>query len=130
MKRIEFLTEFLGALGAESIEWDQEINNYISGKVIYDKADPEEIQYFCWHKSETEVPSNPAYNLVSLLNKNKLLSIDQITISRKELRLKYNELYSLTTTEQEFSVILEELEMVEVPMVDDGDETDAYFIHE
>ena len=130
MKRIEFLIEFLGALGAESIEWDQEINNYISGKVIYDKTDPEEMQFFCWHKSETEAPSNSAYNLASLLNKNKLLSIDQITISRKELRLKYNELYSLNTTEQEFSVILEELEMVEVPMVDDGEETDAYFIHE
>ena len=130
MKRIEFLTEFLGALGAESIAWDQEINNFISGKVIYDKTDPEEIQCFCWHKSETEVPSNSAYKLASLLNKNKLLSIDQITISRKELRLKYNELYSSNTTEQEFSDILEELEMVEVPMVDDDEETDAYFIHE
>ena len=31
---------------------------------------------------------------------------------------------------QEFSKIIEELEEIEVPMVDDGKETDVYFIHE
>ncbi len=130
MKRREFLTEFLGALGAESIEWIEENNNHISGRVIYDKSDPEEIQDFCWHKSEQEVPGANVLKLVKLLNEKKLLSIDQISVTREELKLQYNEDYGLNTSESEFSGILKELEEIEVPMVDEGKETDAYFIHE
>ncbi|MDH5389195.1 MAG: hypothetical protein OEY06_12215 [Gammaproteobacteria bacterium] len=130
MKRREFLTEFLGALGAESIEWHEETENFISGRVIYDKDDPEEIQDFCWHKGEEETPSTNALKLVKLLNKKKLLSIDQISVTKEELRLQYNEMCGSNTTEPEFMEILEELEEMEVPMVDEGKETDAYFIHE
>ena len=130
MKRREFLTEFLGALGAEHIEWNDEAVNYISGIVIYDKNDPEEIQEFCWHTSENNVPSLNALKLVKLLNNKKLLSIDKITVTKEELRSQYNEMYSTNITETEFARTLEELEEVEVPMVDEGIETDAYFIHE
>lgn len=130
MKRREFLTEFLGALGAESIEWYEETENFISGRVIYEKNDPEEIQDFCWHKDEGKTPSTHALELVKLLNKEKLLSIDQISVTREELRLQYNEMFGSNTTESEFVEILEELEEIEVLMVDDGKETDAYFIHE
>ena len=130
MKRREFLTEFLGALGAVRIEWHEESENFISGRVIYDKIDLEEIQNFCWHAGEEKTPSTQVFELVKLLNKKKLLSIDQISVSREDLRVGYNEMYGLKTTEPEFIKILEELEEIEVPMVDDGKETDAYFIHE
>ncbi len=130
MKRRVFLTEFLSALGAESIEWREETENFILGRVIYEKNDSGEIQDFCWHTSEEKTPSTHALKLVKLLNKKKLLSIDQISITREELRLKYNEMYGSNTAEPEFIKILEELEEVEVPMVDEGKETDAYFIHE
>lgn len=130
MKRREFLTEFLGALGAESIEWQEETDNFISGRVIYDKNDPEEMQDFCWHVSEEKAPNSQVLKLAKLLNNKKLLSIDQISVTREELRLKYNEMHGTHTTEAEFIAILEELEEVEVPMVDEGKETDAYFIHE
>lgn len=130
MKRREFLTEFLGALGAENIEWHEETEIFISGRVIYDKNDPEEIQDFCWHKSEDQIPGTHVLELAKLLNKKKLLSIDQISVTREELRSKYNEMYGSNTTELKFIEILEELEKVEVPMVDEGKETDAYFIHE
>ena len=130
MKRRGFLTEFLGALGAESIEWHEETEKLISGRVIYEKNDPEEIQDFCWHKDEEETPSTHALELVKLLNKKNLLSIDQISVTREELRLLYNEMFGSNITEPRFIKILEELEEIEVPMVDDGKETDAYFIHE
>ncbi len=54
MKRKEFLTEFLSALGAIKILWHKELDDYISGTVIYELDDPEEMQDFCWHKSEQE----------------------------------------------------------------------------
>ena len=130
MKRREFLTEFLGALGAESIEWHKENDNFISGRVIYAYNDPEEIQNFCWHMNEKKVPSTHVLKLAKLLNEKKLLSIDQIAVTREELRLQYNKMYGSNTSESEFSEILEELEEIQVPMVDKGKETDFYFIHE
>ena len=130
MKRREFLTEFLGALGAESIEWNEEADNFISGRVIYDENDPGEIQDFCWHKSEKEVPNASVLALARLLNERKLLGIDQIVVTQKELHKLYSEGRGIIISESEFLDILEELEKVEVPMVDDGKETDAYFIHE
>jgi len=130
MKRKVFLTEFLGALGAEKIEWLEESANLISGKVVYDHTDPEEVQDFCWHKSESEVPDDTVLNLIRLINNNSLLSIDKLIISREELRHLYNSKFSSNLPLEEFSRILETLEEVEVPMMDEGKETDAYFIHE
>ncbi len=130
MKRREFLTEFLGALGAEDIEWHCENDDIITGRVIYDKNDPEEIQDFCWHKSENDVPNSQVLNLAKLLKTNELLSIDQISVTREELRFLYNKSYGEDTSEPEFFAVLEALEEIEVPMTDEGKETDAYFIHE
>jgi len=130
MRRIEFLQEFLGALGAVEIEWNKKTAELISGKVIYDRDDPEETQEFVWHKSESEVPNQEVINLIKLLRKKKFLSIDQLAVTRSELRQSYNIEYGLKTNEQDFSNVLESLEMIEVSMLDDGKETDAYFIHE
>lgn len=130
MRRKEFLSAFLGALGAEAIEWKEETESLISGIVIYVTNDPEEIQEFCWHKREDEVPSNYVINLAKLIKDNNLLSIDKIIITRNELRLLYNNSYNLNFQKEEFSKLLESLEEIEVPMVDDGKETDVYFIHE
>ncbi len=130
MKRREFLTEFLGALGAVDIKWHIEEKDIITGRVIYDNNDPEESQDFCWHKSEYDVPNTEVLNLAKLLKTNELLSIDQMRVTREELRSLYNKSYGKDSSESEFLAILEALEEVEVPMVDDGKETDAYFIHE
>ncbi len=130
MRRREFLQEFLGSLGAIDIRWLEETDEKISGIVIYEPDDPEEIQEFIWHKSETSVPNKDILNLVKLIHTQKLLSIDQIKVTRAELQAEYNSKYGMKTTEQEFSNILEALKSVEVPMVDEGHETDVYFIHE
>lgn len=130
MRRRVFLQEYLGALGASEIRWQEEAADRISGTVIYEVDDPEETQDFVWHKSEKDVPSLAVLNLVKLIRKRNLLSIDKLVVTRLELREKYNSEYGLQLTEQEFSGFLESLEEVEVPMVDEGRETDAYFIHE
>ena len=130
MKRKEILIEFLSALGAQNIEWHEETDNHISGKVIYDKNDPEEIQDFCWHLTAQDVPNSSVFNLAKLINKNRLLSIDKITVNREELCNLYNAEYKMTLNTAEFNQILDAIEKIEVNMVDDGKETDVYFIHE
>ena len=129
MKRKAFLIEFLGALGAEVIEWRDENNSYISGRVIYEKDDPEEIQDFCWHLSEQEVPSDSVLMLAKLINEGNLLSIDKITVNREELRRQFNEYQNTDFSKSDFLNILDTLTSVQIRMVDDGEETDTYFIH-
>ncbi|WP_444889686.1 hypothetical protein ACJJIU_03855 [Microbulbifer sp. CnH-101-E] len=130
MRRKQFLTEFLGALGAKEIQWQKETDASISGAVIYEIDDPEEVQEFIWHVQESEAPPENVRKLVELLNEKNLLSIDKISISRKELRSLYSKKQGRIVSEGEFISILKALVSIEVSMVDEGRETDVYFIHE
>jgi hypothetical protein len=130
MLRKQFLIEFLGALGAKEIQWHKETNTSLSGSVIYEIDYPEEVQEFIWHVQESESPSEGVRKLAELLNEKHLLSIDQISVSRCELRNLYSIKLGRVVPENEFIAILETLESIEVPMVDEGKETDVYFIHE
>jgi len=130
MRRKQFLIEFLGALGAKDIQWHEESDTSISGLVIYEIDDPEEVQEFIWHVQESESPSEDVKKLAELLNENHLLSIDKISVSRHELRSLYSKKLERIVPENEFIAILETLGSIEVPMVDEGKETDVYFIHE
>jgi len=130
MRRKQFLIEFLGALGAKEIQWHKETDTSLSGAVVYEINDPEEVQEFIWRVQESEAPSENVRNLAELLNEKHLLSIDQIRVSRRELRNLYSKKLGRAVPENEFIAILEALESIEVPMVDEGKETDVYFIHE
>ncbi|XWN36803.1 MAG: hypothetical protein ROO71_12680 [Balneola sp.] len=135
MKREPFLTEFLGALGAESLTFTIIEKETISGTVHYrqsfDDEDEEDLrQDFRWHMTEENVPSKDVFKLAELINQQNLLDVDQLIISAKELRDRYNKSSNSAFTQQEFNYILGELENVVVRMVDDGEETDSYFIHE
>ena len=130
MRRKQFLIEFLGALGANEIQWLKETDTSISGAVVYEINNPEEVQEFVWHIRESEAPSDEVRKLAQLLNEQELLSIDQIRVSRHELRNLFSKKLGYVVPENEFRAILEALESIEVPMVDEGKETDVYFIHE
>ena len=130
MNRKIFLKEFLGALGAINIKYSKETNDYIIGTVIYDKNDSEEIQEFCWNIREDKTPTVGVLNLAKLINEEKLLDIDKISIPRDELLEKYNNKYKVSLSQDSFNKILEELESIKVVMLDNGKETDIYFIHE
>lgn len=130
MRRKQFLKEFLGALGAKNIHWQEESDSSIAGTVIYEIDDPEEVQEFIWRIQESEVPPEEVRTLAELLYEKDLLSIDQIKVSRHELRNLYSKKQGRIVPEIEFLEILEALESIEVPMVDEGKETDVYFIHE
>jgi len=104
MTRKDFLTEFLGSLGAIKINWKETTETSISGTAIYDINDPEEIQNFIWHLKETEIPSGNAYKLIKTINKHKLLDIDKITVNREQLKAIYCKEFSNIITQQEFNL--------------------------
>ncbi len=130
MRRRKFLEEFLGALGVIRIDWKGESEKSISGTVIYELNDPEEMQDFIWHIEESNAPKEEIHILAALLNEQKLLDVDKIKVSRRELIKSYCEKVGRVIPESEFVGILEALESISVPMVDEGEETDIFFIHE
>ncbi len=130
INRQKFLEEFLGALGAEKVAFSCILTDRILGTAIYDVLDSEARQDFCWHATEAELPSSDVYRLVALIHSKKLLDIDQLVMRREDLRTLFNDFYKVDVSLSELSVWLDLLESVEVSMVNDGKETDAYFIHE
>lgn len=130
MKREHFLKEYLGALGAHELVFSNVRPETISGTAIYDPNDPEERQDFCWHMTEADVPSDHVCRLAALIHKDKLLYPDKLTVTRETLRQLYNKDNRTNTSPSEFDIILNTLEEVRVRMVDDGEQTDTYFIHE
>jgi hypothetical protein len=130
MKRKVFLDAFLGALGAEEVKIHLEDENKISGEAIYDPNDIEERQDFIWKMSEESCPTGLIVELANYLRVNRILDIDRIPIPRIDLFQLFNTKCSTKLNQKEFDELLDELEMVEVTMVDDGEETDRWYIHE
>ena len=136
MDRLEFLTEFLGALGAASVTFKSIENDFVLGTVHYspDKVivlDEDDLKAdFCWHMTEKDLPNELVYKLARLLNQEELLSIDKIIVPREELRAIYNKESNSSLTEAEFNEVLDGLKQVRVDKVYDGEVVDMFFIHE
>lgn len=121
-KRLNFLKSFLKLYGVENIELTNQTKNTISGIAIYDKDDIEERQEFIWHRTEKDVPPNELIILIEKIVTEKLHNRDKISERVKEI-----EFVELDNTTKE--KMLDELFKVDIKMVDNGEETDSYFVH-
>ncbi|GAA4312458.1 hypothetical protein [Nibribacter koreensis] len=122
-KRQRFLEAFLGALGASQLLWNSTNDEFVSGTVIYDIADPEERQDFILHKTENEVPDEDVITLLAYLKDNELLDGDKLKVPDTEISLP-------TMDDARKERAFEALFTVLVSMVDEGEETDCYYIHD
>jgi len=122
-KRLNFLKSYLRIFGVDKIELTTISKNSISGIAFYeDETDHDDRQEFIWHKSENEVPSVELNLMIDKIVAKKWHSGDKI--SEHIERLEFEE-FNETTREK----ILEELFDVRISMVDDGEETDSYWVH-
>ncbi|MEN8188158.1 MAG: hypothetical protein ABFR05_13610 [Bacteroidota bacterium] len=121
-KRLNFLKSYLRLYEVEKIELTNISENSISGIAIYDETDPEERQEFIWHKSENEVPPPELIILIDKIVAEKWHNGDKISDHIEELEFVE---FDKVTKEK----ILNELFDVEIRMVDDGEETDTYWVH-
>lgn len=122
MKRKLFLKTFLGALGATKIIWGISSFDKVYGTVIYDETDPYEKQDFVWYMTEDNVPSEEVRKVIKYIKDNNLIDIDKIIKPIEELNLDFIE---KSSKEEVFHELFE----IKVRMMDDGEETDTYFIH-
>lgn len=121
-KRLNFLKSFLKLYGVEKIELTKEAVDSISGIAIYDETDPEERQEFIWHKSENEVPSPELSILIEKIVAEKWHDGDKITKDIDEI--EFTEFDNQTKKRLEYQLF-----EVDIRMVDNGEETDSYFVH-
>jgi len=122
-KRLNFLKCFLKLFGVEKIELTKTSVNSISGIAIYeDEMDLEDRQEFIWHKSENEVPSAELNILIEKIVAEKWHNGDKIADDVE--KMEFTEFDNLTRDK-----ILDELFDVKISMVDDGEETDSYWVH-
>ncbi|MBZ4187153.1 hypothetical protein K7B09_12560 [Thermomonas sp. RSS23] len=97
---------------------------------MYDPSDPNEQQDFRWSVTPNDAPSSSVIRLAQIIRMDGLLSIDKLQISRQDLLSRFNTGQELACTSEQFSAVLDELLQISVPMLDDGVESDYYFIHE
>lgn len=121
-KRLNFLKSYLKLYGVEKIELTNETVDSISGIAIYDESDPEERQEFIWHKTESEVPSAELNILIEKIVAEKWHNGDKI--SKDIAEIEFTKFDNETKNRIEF-----ELFEIDIKMVDNGEETDSYFVH-
>jgi hypothetical protein len=123
MKRKLFLETFLGALGAKQILWIDIQYDKVYRTVVYDPNDHEERQDFVWHMTENNVPNDNVKKLLQFLSENNLIDTDRIITPIDELNIDFID-------KSEVETFWNDLFDIEVRMIDDGEETDRYFIHD
>lgn len=122
-KRQNFLRSFLGLYGVENIEITKFDKEKICGIAIY--LDDEDTQEFCWHVTEDNVPSDDLIELIQIIKNNEFNRTDKVIVSADELFEKTE-----WTDRNKFDKTFDQLFEVEVKMIDDGEETDSFFMHD
>jgi hypothetical protein len=119
-----FLEEFLKLYGVKKVIYAGIANDKIFGIAIYDLDDSDEIQDFCWHMTDENAPCENVLEIIKVITENNWCEIDQITISEDELFNKMN-----WTDRNLFDKSFAEIFEVNIRMVDNGEETDTFFVH-
>lgn len=122
-KRQIFLEQFLGLYGVDEIKITEIDKDKINGIAIY--LDEDATQEFSWQMSEDKVPSDDFIELIQIIKNNGFNRTDKVTVSPDELFEKTG-----WKDRNKFDNTFEELFEVEVKMIDDGEETDSYFMHD
>jgi hypothetical protein len=122
MKRKLFLETFFRALGAKEVLWTAIEPDKICGTVLYEPNDSEEKQDFVWHMTESTVPGENVKMLLQFLSDNNLIDNDKIRKPINDLSIDFLD-------KGRSEKVWNELFNIEVSMLDNGEETDKYFIH-
>ena len=118
---VPFLNSFFNIYHAYVIEVGA-LNGRVQGKIMYiDK----ETQEFVWYYSSfNEIPR--AIQLLDILKKNEWLHNDKVIISKQDV---VNYLKYMGWENVDINTTFLFLFSLKIKMVDDGKETDSFFIH-
>lgn len=118
---VRFLCSFFSVFHAYIIDV-QVRKNRVEGIVMYADND---IQQFVWHYSDLS-RIEKSFQILDILLEGKWINNDKIVISRQMLA---GHLDCLGWNKKDISETINSLLSFRVNMVDDGEETDSFFIH-
>jgi hypothetical protein len=121
-KRKIFLENFLRLFGVDRLELTKITLDRVYGQAFFNDN---EQQDFCWYMSEEKVPQDSVLELIKTLRDNNLVDLDKLTDTPETIFTK--------TNQNDFNSFIEkfdELMAVNIRMIDDGEETDSFFLHE
>lgn len=118
-----FLLSFFGVFNASVGKYKIE-GKKVLGKIRWN--DDNETQNFSWVVELEESVLNKLKLLCEYLIKNNFIHGDRITITENELQKR---LIELGWDSREAQQNIDSLLSVEMKMVDEGEETDSFFIH-
>jgi len=120
---IEFLNEFFYVFDAE-VSIDSFNENRVLGKAFW--REEGEFQSFNWRYCNTLVPIEYLTRLIKFLSKNCYLEKDRVLLSPDHL---LNILVNKGWNQKIAVKSIKSLTELSVVMIDDGEETDSFFLH-
>jgi hypothetical protein len=119
----EFISSFFAVFKAH-INYYKISDANVFGSVVWE--DENELQIFSWHIEFEDYILVKMKLLCEYLIKNNLVCIDKVKITKKELiiRLSYQGWNFIEAQKN-----IDYLCSVKIKMIDDGEETDSFFIH-
>ena len=127
--RTEFFEQFMAMFAGPNLRVTQEGPDSIVGELTWDSA-PDYVEEVRWDCAESDVPSFICFQLASFIAQQELLDIDMIPLSRRELHESFSKHTQSTVSFSAFESVLDELLAIEIPRLEDGEEFDAFFVHE
>lgn len=121
---------FLLALGVNKVVFDKKGAKLLSGRVYFDDVTEEESQDFKFVPSG-EIEFNTCLDtLISKIRELRLIDIDRISIGREMLVKLLHESGLPEFSPEESRRAVSDLFRIRIDMIDDGEETDYFFVHE
>ena len=124
----EFLDSFFKMMDLIILSFGQ-INESVFGIVTGIGTDIHEFwqhQNFYWHIDKNEQELSDLIVLCDFLNEKKLINGDKILVSEEALLSRIS---VLGWDNDKCKKVTDDLFSIEVKMIDDGEETDSFFIH-
>lgn len=124
----EFLDSFFKMMDLFILSFGQ-VNDSVFGIVTGIGTDILEFwqhQNFYWLIDKNENELSDLTILCHFINENNLINGDEILISENELLVRINE---LGWDNEKCRKVVDDLFSIEVKMIDDGEESDSFFVH-
>ena len=120
---------FLRLFGCSQILFTQPSPTRVCGRVAWDDA-PEDFQEFAVDPSQRPLTDDSLALAEFLHARDLVVGTDRIAIPRSELLAMFSLAGHSDWTPDRLNAALDDLEEFRIHMVDNGEETDIFFLHE
>ena len=119
--RHKILKEYLKLFDIVAIESLSKEIDRICGIAVFSDN---ETQEFCWHTTKEKAPENDVLKLIETIRINGLNEGDKLKVTEEELFILLG-----WSDRSRFQKSIDELFSIEIKMIDEGNETDSFFLH-